>query len=224
MERFRESHISTHEFDQLTINCYDPGDGIPSHFDTHSPFEEVFVSLSVLGDIVMEFQNPMREQLEVLLKRRSLTVFSGEARYAWKHAICPRKMDRIDGRTVWRQRRISLTFRTIRRTPCECPYYFFCDSQGYDQDTMKKHNPLLKKYLAMRQPVDIVQLPPQEIELEYVERAYNAFGWTFSNPLHPKVCEFIEGIPSRSIVLDVGCGNGYYLDLISKAGSYHVGL
>jgi hypothetical protein len=28
-------------FDQLTINDYTPGDGIPPHVDTHSPFEDV---------------------------------------------------------------------------------------------------------------------------------------------------------------------------------------
>ena len=28
-------------FDQLTINNYKPGDGIPPHIDTHSPFEDV---------------------------------------------------------------------------------------------------------------------------------------------------------------------------------------
>lgn len=70
--------MSPYEFDQLTINCYDPGDGIPSHFDTHSPFEEVFISLSILGDIVMEFQNYSKDQHEVLLTRRSLAIFSSE--------------------------------------------------------------------------------------------------------------------------------------------------
>jgi hypothetical protein len=28
-------------FDQLTINDYNPGDGIPPHIDSHSPFEDV---------------------------------------------------------------------------------------------------------------------------------------------------------------------------------------
>ena len=28
-------------FDQLTINDYNPGDGIPPHVDSHSPFEDV---------------------------------------------------------------------------------------------------------------------------------------------------------------------------------------
>jgi alkylated DNA repair protein alkB family protein 8 len=57
LDRLHSSGVSPHQLNQLTINCYDPGDGIPSHFDTHSPFEEVFVSLSLLGNIVMEFQS-----------------------------------------------------------------------------------------------------------------------------------------------------------------------
>jgi alkylated DNA repair protein alkB family protein 8 len=45
--------IPGHSFDQMTINDYFPGDGIPPHFDTHSPFEEYFVALSILSGIVM---------------------------------------------------------------------------------------------------------------------------------------------------------------------------
>ncbi len=40
-------------FDQLTINDYFAGNGIPSHFDTHSPFEQCFISVSLLSGIVM---------------------------------------------------------------------------------------------------------------------------------------------------------------------------
>lgn len=44
------------QFDQLTINDYFAGNGIPAHFDTHSPFEEVFISVSLLSGIVIEFR------------------------------------------------------------------------------------------------------------------------------------------------------------------------
>jgi len=30
-------------FDQLTINLYTPGNGIPPHTDSHSPFEDVLI-------------------------------------------------------------------------------------------------------------------------------------------------------------------------------------
>ena len=57
-------------------------------------------------------------------------------------------MDKVDDKMVSRSRRVSLTFRKIKYSPCQCPYYFYCDSQGYSQETMKKNNPLLTKYLS----------------------------------------------------------------------------
>lgn len=74
-------------------------------------------------------------------------VFSGEGRYAWTHGISCRKVDRVDGELVHRSRRISLTLRKIKYDECRCKYNFYCDSQGYDQNTMKKQNPLLIKYM-----------------------------------------------------------------------------
>ena len=44
------------KFDQITVNDYFAGDGIPPHFDTHSPFEEYFVAVSMLSGIVMDFR------------------------------------------------------------------------------------------------------------------------------------------------------------------------
>ena len=70
------------------------------------------------------------------------------ARFAWLHGITGRKVDKIDGSFVYRRRRISLTFRKIKYDECACRFYFYCDSQGYDQNSMKKTNPLLLKYLA----------------------------------------------------------------------------
>lgn len=81
------------------------------------------------------------------LPERSMVIFTGEGRYAWTHAISSRKIDIVDNRIKHRSRRVSLTLRKIRFIPCQCPYYFYCDSQGYDQNTMKKNNPLLKKYI-----------------------------------------------------------------------------
>lgn len=46
------------DFDQLTVNDYVPGQGIPPHIDTHSPFEEVFCSISLNSEATMTFKNP----------------------------------------------------------------------------------------------------------------------------------------------------------------------
>lgn len=45
-------------YDQLTVNDYAPGQGIPPHVDTHSPFKEVFVSLSLKSGVSMNFRTP----------------------------------------------------------------------------------------------------------------------------------------------------------------------
>jgi hypothetical protein len=36
---------------------------------------------------------------------------------------------------------------------------------------------------------------PSIVEKDFVEKPYNGFGYTFSNPIHPKVLEFIRKIP-----------------------------
>lgn len=64
-------------FDQLTLNDYMPGQGIPPHVDTHSPFEEVFITLSLNSGATMHFKTPEGETRDLYLQPRSLVVFSG---------------------------------------------------------------------------------------------------------------------------------------------------
>ena len=113
--------------DQLTINDYNPGDGIPPHFDTHSPFEEIFVVLSLGSGITMSFKSFNNEERHIYLPQRALIIFTDEARYAWYHTIATRKVDKTMGKLIFRKRRISFTFRKIKTTPCTCKYPFFCD-------------------------------------------------------------------------------------------------
>lgn len=102
----------------------------------------------MLSGLVMDWKKYDGTEKTVYLHPRSLIIFSGEGRYAWTHGIACRKLDRVSGYLKYRSRRISITLRKIKFTPCTCPYYFYCDSQGYDQSAMKKSNPLLLKYLA----------------------------------------------------------------------------
>lgn len=80
--------------DQLTVNYYNPGQGIPHHVDTHSAFEDPIMSLSLQSSVVMEFKK-YDEHICILLPRRSLAIISGESRYNWTHGITPRKFDVI---------------------------------------------------------------------------------------------------------------------------------
>ena len=119
-------------FDQLTINDYQPGQGIPPHVDTHSPFEEIFVSLSLKSGVSMNFRTPEGVQKDVYLMPRSLLLFSGEARYNYLHSISTRKLDKVDGLLRFRHRRLSLTFRKLKTDggPCTCRFPKLCDSQN----------------------------------------------------------------------------------------------
>ena len=61
--------------------------------------------------------------------KNTLTIFSGESRYAWSHMIAARKADKINGNILWRQRRISLTFRKINQNGCDCKWPQYCDKR-----------------------------------------------------------------------------------------------
>lgn len=91
--------------------------------DTHSAFTAQIISLSLAGDVVMDFRKPTKTNskeymahISVPLPRRSLLIMSDEVRYGWKHGITPRKIDIIrndDGHLMakYRTKRISFTFR-----------------------------------------------------------------------------------------------------------------
>ena len=91
-------------FDQLTINDYKPGDGIPPHIDTHSPFEDLFCSLSLNSGTVMTF-NLNNELQHVYLNPRSLAIFTRESRFCWEHMIALRKLDKVEDKIIFRKRR-----------------------------------------------------------------------------------------------------------------------
>ncbi|GAB1315222.1 Fe2OG dioxygenase domain-containing protein [Madurella fahalii] len=69
---------------------------------------------------------------ELLLPPRSLLLMTGASRYGYTHGIRPRKTDVIDGQTVQRQGRYSITMRTVRRgneIGCRCEYPGVCDAR-----------------------------------------------------------------------------------------------
>jgi alkylated DNA repair dioxygenase AlkB len=94
------------------VNEYLPGQGIAAHKD-YAPFTEV-ASLSLASPCMMEFKHLQSGDIKGLwLEARSLLVLTGEARHEWTHAIRPRKNDMVGGMKIQRQRRLSLTFRTV---------------------------------------------------------------------------------------------------------------
>lgn len=107
--------------------------GIPSHIDTHSVFEDTILSLSLGSAYIMNFKKEDRN-INVLLPARSLLIMTGEARYAWTHGICPRHSDVIETEngitTQERDIRVSFTFRKVRRGGCCCNFKEYCDTRN----------------------------------------------------------------------------------------------
>ncbi|KRT79652.1 methyltransferase [Oryctes borbonicus] len=208
-ERLKLRHI---EFkpDQLTVNCYKPGQGIPPHIDTHSAFEDPIISLSLGSSVVMNFKNE-NISMPVVLPRRSLTIMSSESRYAWIHGITPRKLDIIptqnDLSVIHRSTRISYTFRKIRHGECDCQYTQHCDS--YAKRLKSKSNSIKNK-------------EAMELETTHVYDVYDIIALHFSDTRckpWPNVLKFLHSLEVGSILIDVGCGNGKYLGCVPNVFS-----
>lgn len=100
--------------EQVIVNEYLPGQGISAHIDCVPCFGNVIASLSLGSPCIMKFENiRLKENHDLFLAQRSLTVFRDEARHQWTHAIPGRKSDTVNGIKILRSRRISLTFRTM---------------------------------------------------------------------------------------------------------------
>ncbi|MEI7460446.1 MAG: alpha-ketoglutarate-dependent dioxygenase AlkB [Pirellula sp.] len=96
--------------DQAIINEYEPGQGITPHVDCEPCFGGFIATVSLNSVYTMDFTDTQSEEVKaVRLALGSCLVFSGEARYRWKHGIKARRLD--DG--IHRGRRVSVTFRTV---------------------------------------------------------------------------------------------------------------
>ncbi|MEO1290574.1 MAG: alpha-ketoglutarate-dependent dioxygenase AlkB [Chloroflexota bacterium] len=100
--------------DQVIVNEYYAGQGIAPHIDCEPCFGDTIASISLGSTCIMDFEHVQtQEKYHQVLHPNSLVVMQHEARYQWTHGIPARKSDRIEGIIQKRQRRLSLTFRTV---------------------------------------------------------------------------------------------------------------
>lgn len=203
--RLEESPETVKPINQLTINEYQPGQGIHSHTDTTACFGPVLFILNIGSGIVMnltknsdrstspcEDEKKIDETAEnskirkyVYLPPRSLLILSGDSRYCWSHGINPRKVDKVNGDLVSRGRRISFTFRHVMRPG----------------------------------PIPAAHLTSGSIEQEHVVKVYDAIAlhWNHTRGKRKvhwhRVKDFIEGLPKGALVADIGSGDGKYFGL-----------
>lgn len=108
-----DSHFASMP-EQVIVNEYKPGQGIAAHVDCEPCFGETIASISLGSACEMKFQHLQTSEIRtIVLQPNSLLVLSDQARYDWTHSITARKSDVIDGKRQQRQRRLSLTFRTM---------------------------------------------------------------------------------------------------------------
>ena len=114
-DRIHAERLCVRPFDHVLVNEYLPGQGIALHLD-YQPFDRTVASLSLLSPCVMEFRHAQDGRREaLLLERRSLLVLSDDARYQWQHGIARRKNDLWQGIKIPRARRLSVTYRSLKR-------------------------------------------------------------------------------------------------------------
>jgi alkylated DNA repair protein alkB family protein 8 len=204
--------------DQLTVNEYPPGVGLSPHVDTHSAFGDAIVSLSLAGPAAMALRRGGARRA-LLLPPRSALVLAGEARHAWDHYIPHRKADPLagGGASPRGPRRVSLTFRRVRRGPCACAWPEHCDSQ---LGSIPPTRAALGLAAAARGGGGgggerEAAAPAERLRLEEdnVLAVYDAIAGHFSATrfsVWPAVRRFLDALPPGALVADVGCGNGKY--------------
>ena len=100
-------------FEQAIVNEYLPGQGIAPHIDRDC-FGPVVATVSLGSAVNMDFCcESTGDEYVQRLAPRSLVLLCGDARSKWRHGIAKRQSDTVNGQKAKRQRRISITFRTI---------------------------------------------------------------------------------------------------------------
>lgn len=99
---------------QAILNLYPPGQGITPHIDLPHRYADGILGVSLIGGTVMDFSHPTKGTRSVYLPVRSVYVLSGEARWDWTHGITGRDRDVVDGVTILRDLRVSVTFRWMK--------------------------------------------------------------------------------------------------------------
>ncbi|KAE8149065.1 hypothetical protein BDV25DRAFT_168065 [Aspergillus avenaceus] len=133
--------------DQVCLQYYPPGAGIPPHVDAHK-FDQLY-ALSLGAPVLMQLRKG--DQItNIDLSPGSLMQFTGDARLHWSHGIKKRKTDVLaDGTVRPRADRWSLTYRWLREEECECGSVETCNVAQQRNGVEKEHR-LIKELAAKK--------------------------------------------------------------------------
>lgn len=201
-------------FNQISLNDYLSGQGIAYHVDSHSSFDSHIATLSLNSTTNMSFKNEEGEEQHLYLPQRSLLELNEEIRHAYMHSIPRRKYDKIAGAIKSRRSRVSLTFRRVRDTPCSCQWSRMCDSQNKEISVVE--NLLDGEGEDISSQIQDTSEVPTDMEKKHVYDVYEKIAPHFSNTRYKpwgRVEEYLNTLAPGSLNLDVGCGNGKYLEI-----------
>ena len=212
VQKLMDNGYFAEEPDQLTINKYNPGDGIPPHIDNPTAFAEPLATLSLGSATVMEMKSTDGIKVSLFFPARTLVVFTKDSRYRWTHGIQARKTDLVFKSSadtlpclLKRKMRISMTFRKI------LPKTDSCTSDVMDGNLASAFSE------SCRLPLD--HADAKSFEKKLVHNVYDNIAYHFSCTREkpwPKVVEFLGKLDPGATVLDVGCGSGRYLNVNSN--------
>ena len=98
--------------DACIINRYKPGEGITAHIDKIDSFDDYVCCLTMCSGADLEFSKDS-DTFTLHTVPNSLYIMTDESRYLWKHQMRGRLTDIVNGTTVKRGIRYSITFRTL---------------------------------------------------------------------------------------------------------------
>lgn len=102
-----------YQWNQVIVNEYDPGQGISAHIDA-PVYGDTIICYTLGSGATMRFTKPETgEVVDLYVTPRSVYIMSDVARYGWKHEMISRKTNTVDGQTIPRSRRISITLRWV---------------------------------------------------------------------------------------------------------------
>lgn len=184
-----------------------------------------------------EQQQRTRSKKYLWLPPRSLLHLTGPARENWTHQIASRMCDMVNGQLLRRGRRVSFTFRTAVMNGLQAPVF------PVTRLALKGISPAAPSFptstsasvvgaessqsaaaaedeQATSGSSDRLRCPV--VESAYVHQVYDSIAvhWHHTRGKRKvywqRVKTFIEALPPHSLVADIGCGDGKYLDVNPK--------
>jgi len=109
VDRLIRAAIVPHMPEQLTINYYEPHEGLRLHTDNTEVIKEWVIGVSLMSSCAITFVScDKSKQKKYPLFPGSVMIQSGEVRYKWMHGIDAQVIHKVDNLKIKREFRISL--------------------------------------------------------------------------------------------------------------------